>query len=87
MGLGEVLELFNGTVNVKITDIYGDAIHDIVPLNQLLNEIKSFNSEKNIDSFMGCKVTKVIPREIKQFNFKYLEVSLNVVMGDERVVF
>lgn len=87
MKLKDALILFNDTVNVQITDIYGNVIHDVTSLKDLIDDVTRFNSEDNIKSFMSCKVTKIIPHEIKQFEFKYFDISLNVVAGEERVVF
>lgn len=87
MKLKDALILFNDAVNVQITDIYGNVIHETTPLKDLIDDVMKFNSEDNIDSFMSCKVTKIIPHEIKQFKFQYFDVSLNVVAGEERVVF
>lgn len=88
MKLKDALILFNDAVNVQITDIYGNVIHEVTPLKDLIDDVTKFNSEDNVESFMNCKVTKIIPHEIKQFEFKYFDLSLNVVAGDkERVVF
>lgn len=87
MKLKDALFLFNEAVNVQITDIYGNVIHEVTPLKDLINDVLRFSSEDNVDSFMNCKVTKVIPHEIKQFNFQYFDVSLNVVAGEEKGVF